>query len=161
MPARTWTVEQPTKPGWWWIRDSRRYGVASVRQGISFSGIKFLWVDALYHTYGLHSAILDMFPTTHEWSGPIDPPFLVMRLCAWDAGCSIPMRQEIEEPASLCLWHQTCLKSANPRVMALDRVQFDAWLLTLVDPVPDPWGRRADVLWPVTIGKREVELSET
>lgn len=155
---RTWTFEKPTKPGWWWIRDDRRYGIACVRQSTAFDGEKFLWVDALYPSYGMNSGTMDLWPNTYEWLGPIDPPFLVTRLCAWGAGCSIPMRQEMDEPASLCLWHQACLRSVNPQGMALDQAQFDAWLLTLVAPVQAPWSRRAEVLWPVTLGKRAVEL---
>ena len=152
----SWSFEQPTKPGWWWIRDSRRYGIAYVRQGVAPDGQKFLWVEALYPTFGMRSDNLDAWPTTHEWSGPIDTPFLLTRLCIWDLGCSIPMRQERDEPASLCLWHQACLKSANPPAMSQDRVQFDTWIQALAAPVIEPWGRRADVLWPVTFGKREI-----
>lgn len=154
-----WSLEQPTKPGWFWIRDARRYGIAYVRQGVSPDGLKFLWVEALYPTFGMRSDNLDVWPTTHEWSGPIDPPFLVTRLCAWESGCSIPMRKEIDEPASLCLWHQACLKSTNPPAIALDREQFNAWIQALAAPAPAPWGRSADVLWPVTFGKREITYS--
>jgi hypothetical protein len=157
--AVVWSLDPPTKPGWFWVRDARRYGIAHVRQGVSPEGLKFLWVEALYPTYGLQSDNLDAWPSTHEWAGPLDTPFQVPRLCIWNLGCSIPMLKEIDEPASLCLWHQACIKSATPIAMALDRAQFDDWIQALVAPVPAPWGRSADVLWPVTFGKRDIMLA--
>lgn len=149
-----WTTEKPNRPGWYWVREDRRYGMAYVRQETTADGFKYLWVEAMYPGFQHVSMDVEWWPTS-EWSGPIDPPFLVTRLCNWEAGCNIPMQQVIEEPASLCLWHQACLKSPTPRVMAGDRAQFEAWINGRVAP-PEPWGRGAEVLWPVTVGKREL-----
>ncbi len=153
-----WSTTKPTNPGWYWIRDARRYGVAYVRQDTAFDAQKYLWAIALYPNHGMVSAQLNTW-NDDEWAGPIDSPFMVARLCKWESGCNIPMQQAIEDPASLCLWHQACLKTGNPQETARDVAQFDAWLraLQLVEPVPEPWGKPAEVLFSVTLGKRVVE----
>lgn len=130
--------------------------MAYISQHATFDGGKYLWADAMYPGHNTVSMDIDRWSSLNEWSGPIDPPFLVTRFCVWESGCNIPMQQSIDEPASLCLWHQECIKSEKPQEMARDQAQFEAWMKTLVGPVPEPWSMAPEVLWPVTVGKREL-----
>lgn len=153
-----WSNEKPTNAGWYWVRDSRRYGVAHVRQDIAFDGQKYLWVVAMYPNHGTEQGLMMTWGTDTEWAGPIESPFVVDRLCKWELGCNIPMPRAINAPESLCLWHQACLKTDNPQETARDFLMFETWLavMQLVVPVPAPWWRTAEVLFAVTVGKREV-----
>lgn len=155
-----WTTERPTNAGWYWVRDSRRYGVAYVRQDTAFDGQKYLWVVALYPFHGTEQGLLNTWGTDTEWARPIEPPFLVSRLCTWELGCNIPMPRAINAPEILCLWHQACIKTGKPQETARDFAKFDTWLASvqLVAPVPQPWDNTAEYLFAVTVGKREIEL---